>query len=125
MGGMFMIIPGVGHVVVLGYLATMAISAIEGGVVLGGLSALGAALYSSGIPKDSVVAYESALKEDKFLVTAHGPDEEMARAKAILGTFNPSRLDLHTGVKAPEPEDHLVQTDRLSLNTAMRQTKRC
>jgi hypothetical protein len=32
----------------------MVISAIEGAVVLGGLSALGAALYSTGIPKDSV-----------------------------------------------------------------------
>jgi hypothetical protein len=108
MGGIFMIIPGVGHVVVLGYLATMAISAMEGAVVVGGLSTLGAALYSSGIPKDSVVAYESALKADKFLVTAHGPAEEMGRAKAILGTLNPSRLDLHSGVKGLEPQDHLV-----------------
>lgn len=107
-GGIFMIIPGIGHVVVLGYFATMVISAIEGAVVVGGLSALGAALYSSGIPKDSVVAYESALKADKFLVMAHGPAEEMGRAKAILGTLNPSRLDLHSGLKALEPEDHPV-----------------
>ena len=78
-----------------------------GAVVVGGLSALGAALYSSGTPKDSVVAYESALKADKFLVTGHDPVEEMARAKEILGTLNPSRLDLHAGVKALEP-DHLV-----------------
>jgi hypothetical protein len=107
-GGMFMIIPGVGHVVVLGYLVTMVISAVEGAVVVGGLSTLGAALYSSGIPKDSVVGYESALKADNFLVTAHGPAEEMARAKSILGTLNPSRLDLHSGVKGLEPQGRLV-----------------
>ncbi len=79
----------------LGYLATVVISAIEGALVVGGLSALGAALYSNGIPKDSVVAYETALKADQFLVMAHGPAEEMVRAKAILGILNPSRVELH------------------------------
>jgi hypothetical protein len=41
-----MSIPVVGHVVVLGYLAATVISAIETAVMVGGLSALGAALYS-------------------------------------------------------------------------------
>src|ERR1700691_783744 len=48
-GGLFLTIPVVGHVVVLGYLASAAISAIEGAVVVGGLSALSAGLYSIGI----------------------------------------------------------------------------
>ncbi|HLX79768.1 MAG TPA: DUF1269 domain-containing protein, partial [Burkholderiales bacterium] len=99
-GGVFLTIPVVGHVVVLGYLAAIVISAIEGAVVVGGLSALGAALYSSGIPKDSVVEYETAVIADGFLVTAHGPAEEMARAKAILGTLKPSRVDLHESAVA-------------------------
>jgi hypothetical protein len=94
-GGVFLVIPGVGHVVVLGYLAAAVISAIESAVVVGGLSALGAALYSSGIPKNSVVAYEKALEADEFLVMAQGPTEEMARAKTILATFKTSQIDLH------------------------------
>ena len=97
-GGLSMTIPVVGHVVVLGYLATVAISAIESAILVGGLSALGAALYSIAVPKDSVLQYEAALKADSFLVMAHGTAEEMARAKAILGTANPSRLDVHAGV---------------------------
>lgn len=107
-GGLFMTIPVVGHVIVLGYLAAMAISAVETAIVVGGLSALGAALYSIGIPKDSVIQYEAALKADDFLVMAHGTAAEMARAKTILGTANPSRLDVHAGVKVEEPADHLV-----------------
>jgi hypothetical protein len=99
-GGIFLTIPVVGHIVILGYLSAMVISAIEGAVVVGGLSALGAALYSSGIPKDSVLAYETALKADSFLVTAHGAAGEMARAKTILGAFAPVRLDLHEGAEA-------------------------
>ena len=113
-GGLFMAIPVVGHVIVLGYLGAMAIPAVESAIMVGGLSALGAALYSIGIPKDSVIQYEAALKADSFLVMAHGGAEEMVRAKAILGTANPSRLDVHAGLKtvepakAEEPADHLV-----------------
>ena len=42
MGGAFLFVPVVGHVVVLGYLATAVVAAIEAAVVVGGLSALGA-----------------------------------------------------------------------------------
>ncbi len=102
-GGLFMAIPVVGHVVVLGYLAATVISAAESAIMVGGLSAIGAALYSIGIPKDSVIQYETAVKADDFLVTARGTASEMALAKAILGTLNPSRLDVHTGTNAMEP----------------------
>jgi Heat induced stress protein YflT domain len=107
-GGLFMAIPVVGHVIVLGYLAAVAVSAVESAVLVGGLSALGAALYSIGVPKDSVIRYEAAVKADGFLVMAHGTAAEMARAKAILGTANPSRLDLHQSMKTAEPAEALV-----------------
>ena len=105
-GGIFMTVTGVGPVVVLGYLAAVVVSGIETAVVVGGLSALGAALYSIGIPKDSVLNYETAVKADGFLVMAHGTAEEMARAKAILDTSNPSRLDVHEGLPEKPPADH-------------------
>ena len=47
------------------------------------VSALDAGLYSIGIPKDSVVKYELALKSDKFLVLAHGTTDEVAKAKTL------------------------------------------
>jgi uncharacterized membrane protein len=97
-GGLFLTIPLIGHVVVLGYLAAVAFSAIEGAVVAGGLSALGAALYSIGIPKDSVLQYETAIRADSFLVMAHGSAADMARAKDILGTSNPTSLVAHSGL---------------------------
>jgi hypothetical protein len=96
-GGLFLTIPVVGHVVVLGYLAAMAVSAIETAVLTGGISAIGAALYSIGVPKDSVLQYETAINADGFLVMAHGGSDEVARAKAILGTSNPSSLAVYNG----------------------------
>ena len=61
-------------------------------MVVGGLSAVGAGLYSIGIPKDSVVKYETAIKSDKFLVLAHGTADEVAKAKDIMQTTRPWRL---------------------------------
>ena len=103
LGGLFLFVPVVGHVVVLGYLAVIAVSAIEGAVVVGGVSALSAALYSIGIPKDSVIAYEGALKSDRFLVMAHGPVEEVARARTVLAGLRPASLDVHEGKRSVEP----------------------
>ena len=105
LGGLFMTIPVIGHVIVLGYLATIAVAGIENAVVVGGLSALGAALYSIGVPKDSVIQYETAVKADSFLVMAHGTTVDIARAKTILSTANPSRLDVHSVAKATEPAE--------------------
>jgi hypothetical protein len=99
--GAFIATPAVGPVIVLGYLAAAVLSAVEGVVVVGGLGALGAALYSIGIPKDSIIDYEAAVKADNFLVMAHGETADVARAKAILGTANASRVDTHRGAKVP------------------------
>jgi hypothetical protein len=98
-GGLFLTIPVVGHVVVLGYLATVLAAGIENAVVVGGLSALGAALYGLGIPKDSVLQYESDLKADGFIVMARGSVEEAERAKTVLARTNPSRLEVHATSK--------------------------
>ncbi len=102
-GGVFLTMPVIGPVMVLGHLAAMVVAAVEGAVLLGGLSALGAALFSIGIPKDSVIQYEQAVKADGYLVVAHGSADEMARSKAILESSNPTRLDLHQNVSPQEP----------------------
>lgn len=107
-GGLILTIPVVGHVIVLGYLAAMVISAVEGAALVGGLSALGAAFYSASVPKDSVIQYEAAVKADGFLVMVHGTAVEIARANVILATASPSRLDIHAVAKATDPVDQLI-----------------
>ena len=99
LGGMVLSVPVVGHVVILGYLASVVFSTVEGAITVGGLSALGAALFSMGTPKDSVLQYEAAIKADSFLVMAHGPAAEMARAKSILALANPSSVAVHAGTE--------------------------
>jgi hypothetical protein len=66
LGAGFFLIPGIGPLVMAGPVVGWLVGALEGAVVVGGLSALGAGLYSLGIPKDSVIQYETALKVRKI-----------------------------------------------------------
>jgi hypothetical protein len=81
---------------VAGPLVAWIVGALEGAVVVGGLSVLGAGLYSSGIPKDSIVKYETAIHTDQFLVIAHGTAAEVAKAKDIMESTHPLYCTLHT-----------------------------
>jgi hypothetical protein len=94
-GAAFFAIPGLGPILVAGPLVAWIVAALEGALVVGGLTAVGAGLYSIGIPKDSILTYEVALKANKFLLLAHGTSDELARAKDILDTTNHVGMDLH------------------------------
>ena len=61
----------------------------------GGLTALGAGLYSIGIPKHSVMQYESEVKSGKLLLVAHGTPEEVERAKDILHETEAKTTTVH------------------------------
>jgi hypothetical protein len=94
-GSAFFLIPGVGPLLIAGPLVGWLVGALEGAVVVGGLSVLGAALYSVGIPKDSVLLYETALKLGKYIVIAHGSAEDTAQARAIIERIHPEALQDH------------------------------
>jgi hypothetical protein len=107
MGAGLFFIPGVGPVVIAGPLIAWIVGALEGALVVGGLSALGAALYSIGIPKDSILEYEQDIRADKFVVVAHGTAEEVEKARAILETSGALRTNVydtkHEAINPPAP----------------------
>ena len=94
-GAAFFMIPGIGPVLIAGPLVAWVVGALEGAIALGGLSVLGAALYSIGIPKDSILRYESAIKADKFVLVAHGTADEVMKAKNTLKSTNPEESNVH------------------------------
>ena len=94
-GGVVLTLPVVGPVVALGYLAAAIVAVIEGAVIVGGFSAIAAALYGLGIPKDTVLQYETAIEADSFLVMAHDTPSRIALAKGILETADASQVDVH------------------------------
>ena len=101
LGGLFVTAPVTGPVILLGYLAAVAINAVESAALVGGLSALGAALAGLGIPKDSVLEYESQVKADGFLVMVHGDADDTARAKALLATTHHTHVAEHHALATP------------------------
>jgi hypothetical protein len=95
-GSLFMFVPVVGHIVVLGPFAAMLYGGLQGSVLVGGASALVGALSAIGIPKDSVLRYETALKASKFLLVVHGDSQEIKRAHEILGGADLVDFDHHS-----------------------------
>jgi hypothetical protein len=100
-GAAFLFVPGLGPVVMAGPLVASIIAGLEGAVAVGGLSAIGAGLFSIGIPKDSVVQYEVALKANQFLLIAHGTAQEVAKARDILKSSSPADVNIYPGVAEP------------------------
>jgi len=94
-GAAVLFIPGIGPVVAAGSVITWIIAALEGAAVVGGLSALGAGLYSLGIPKDSIVKYETTIKAGKFVLIAHGTADEVEKARGILETSGAEQVNVH------------------------------
>lgn len=95
-GSALFVIPGIGPILVAGPLVAWIVGALEGAVLVGGLSAIGAGLYSIGIPKDSVIQYELALKTDKYLLLVNGKPSDVEKARSIIQRTKPISLDLHS-----------------------------
>jgi uncharacterized membrane protein len=84
LGSAFFWVPGIGPLLVAGPLVLWIVGAAEGAVVTGSLTALGAGLYSIGIPKNSIMQYETEVKNGKLLLVAHGTADEVERARELL-----------------------------------------
>src|SRR5450830_71108 len=94
-GSAFFYIPGIGPIAVGGPLVSWLLGALETALVVGGFSAIGAAFAGIGIPHDSILRYETALKANKFVLILHGTQEEAQKAKNILLQNNAEIANTH------------------------------
>ena len=106
LGSAFFWVPAIGPVLVGGPLVAWIVAALEDALVVGGLSAIGAGLYSIGIPKDSIVTYETAIKAGQYLVVAHGTAAEAAKARYIFGSLKPLHVSDHVLEPAAQAVTH-------------------
>lgn len=84
-GSAFFIVPGIGPLLIAGPFVASLVGALEGAVAVGAGGVLGAALVGIGVPKDSIIQYETEIKAGNFVLIAHGTAEEVAHAKETLG----------------------------------------
>jgi hypothetical protein len=94
-GAAFFLVPGVGPVLVAGPFVAAVVGALESAVIVGGISAIGAGLYSLGIPKDSVLMYETAIRAGKFVVIVHGTSDEAQQARDLLAKADAELVTEH------------------------------
>lgn len=95
LGSAFFWVPGLGPLLVAGPMVNWIVTALDGALVVGGLTTVGAALYSFGIPRDSILQYEKVLKTGKFILITHGSFDDTSKAKEILNTTEPEILEHH------------------------------
>ncbi len=78
------VLPSIGVTAFSGPIVASLVSALEGAVVLGGLSALGTAMLEFGVNHEQAIKYETAIKADQFLLLIHGSSDEIERAYNLL-----------------------------------------
>ena len=92
--GLFLV-PGLGPILAAGPIVAWIVAGLEGAVFVGGISAVGAGLVSLGIPKDSVIQYDVALKTDKYVLVVHGTAEAVEKAKDIIASTKHSHYAVY------------------------------
>ena len=91
-----MCVPGTASLSAGGLLFITLASGLSTAIFTGSLTALGAALYSIGVPKNSIINYETAVKMEKYLLIVHGTQEETQRASDILNTGKEVEVAVYT-----------------------------
>ena len=96
-GDSLFIISGLGPIAVSGPLVGAIVRGFEGGIYFKGLHALREGLCSIGIPKDSLLRYESALKNGMCLAFARGRVDEIAAVKSVFASSQAIEIAVHNG----------------------------
>ncbi len=92
----FMCVPGTASLSAGGFLFITLASGLSTAIFTGSLTALGAALYSIGVPRNSIINYETAVKMEKYLLIVHGTQDETERASDILNTGKEVEVAVYT-----------------------------
>lgn len=95
LGSAFFWLPGTGTEHWIGPLVVWIVGGLESTPLVGGIGTLAAALFSLGTPKDSILEYETHMKNGRLLLPRHGTSEEIPRARDILHRTEASSASLH------------------------------
>ena len=94
-GSAFFWVPGIGQVLVAGPMVMWIVGALEEAALCRRGQRIGAGLYSIGIPKNSVLQYETEVKNGKLLLVAHGTADEVEQARKLLHQSAAEAIKVH------------------------------
>jgi hypothetical protein len=107
-GAAFFWVPGIGPLAVAGPFVNSLVGGLGGAALVGGLSALGAALFNLGLTREKVIRYETQLKADKYLLIAHGTPEEVARAHGIIASTGGRESEIISPAERDKEVHHAI-----------------
>jgi hypothetical protein len=94
-GDGFFFIPGLGPLLMAGPVVDWLVEALETGVMVHGLSPLGAALVTRGVPADDMRTLEIALRSNEFLMISSGQLPAMAKTRSLAEHIG-ARVSVYT-----------------------------
>jgi hypothetical protein len=94
-GAAFLVLPGVGPVVIAGPLAAALLAGLEGALAGTALGSLAGALVGWGIPRDRALKYETQIKGGKFIVVVRGVPEVITRARKLLAAHAEDHMEVY------------------------------
>jgi len=96
LGSAVFVMPPIGLVAAAGPISAALVAALEGIAVVGGMSALSAALAHAGVPHEQALRHEADLLAGHLLLIVHGSPEDADRARRILAEQSaPHPLPIH------------------------------
>jgi uncharacterized membrane protein len=104
-GAAFIWVPGFGPLLVAGPLAAMLLGGIEGVLAGAAGGSLMGALVGWGVSDKHILKYEEHVKGGKYLVIAHGANDQVMLAREILNRTDVEEVNVHTEA-ATEPMAH-------------------
>ena len=103
--GAFFHVPGIGEIVLAGPFIHTLVATADKGVAVGGLSALGAAIHSLGIPRGRSLSHKIGIMAGQCAVVALGSPELASKATTLLAAIHGVIDCDHTAADVKENEE--------------------
>ncbi len=71
------------------------VNGLRVGTGIDGFTSFESVLSDFGIPENSIIQYEIAVKADKYLVIVHGSREDVEKAKDIIECYDMFNVTIH------------------------------
>ena len=97
-GGLFLTTPVMGPTFMMGRIGAFEERSLDAGVIIGGMTAIGTALLSMGLPRNDAEIFDDLVARDRFLLMVHGSALDVNLASANLASSAPPRLMTFPGI---------------------------
>jgi len=94
-GAGFLVLPGLGPLVVAGPIAAALLGGVEGGAAGALVGSLAGVLIGWGVPKERAHHYQTHVEAGKFLLVVRSNPAVVALARSLLAAREPEHLEVH------------------------------